>query len=154
MPAPTHRFFAPLCVDPQIPDGYMRNYLPLPEETVAALAGASHVEGTLDGQAFRRSVHTRSDGQVCLRFGKGWLKDAGIEPGAVTLAEDLEPDRVDLPEALQEVLAARPEAQAAWMDLSPGRQRTLVYGIQRAKQHATRIRRAQKLAEELAPAKP
>lgn len=141
------RFEATVAVDPTIPDGYMKHYVVLPESLARAFAaaGVERVEGRIAGTAFRRSLQRRPDGAVWLRFGVSWLRDAGLDLGApvdVEIAEDTDPDRVDVPDELAALLDADPAADHAWAALTPGRQRTLVYGIERAKRAETRRRRA------------
>ncbi|MEM0960990.1 MAG: YdeI/OmpD-associated family protein [Bacteroidota bacterium] len=67
----------------------------------------------------------------------------------VTVAEDPDPDRVDLPDELQAALDLDPVASAAWRALTPGRQRTLAYGVGRAKRPETRVRRALALLDQV-----
>ncbi|MEM7789247.1 MAG: YdeI/OmpD-associated family protein [Bacteroidota bacterium] len=143
-------FPAPVLVDPEAEPGYMKHYVPLPEAVADALDGHDRVEGTLGGHAFRRTVQRRPDGARWLRFGAGWLRDAGLAVGEVVLVEvgpDLDPDRVDLPAELEAALALDPEAARAWDALPPGKRRTLAYGVGRAKRPETRERRALALAE-------
>ena len=147
-----HEYPAPVLVDDEVEAGYMKHYVPVPTAIADALGGAAHVEGTLGGVPFRRTLQRTPDGGARLRFGAGWLRDAGIAPGAVvtvTLREDPAPDRVDVPPELQAALDQDPGAKAAWAALTPGKQRTLTYGISRGKREETRIRRAVALATAL-----
>ena len=147
-----HEFLAPVLLDPDVEDGYMKHYVPLAKDIAASLADAPRVVGTIDGHAFRRTIQERPNGEPCLRFGKGWLWDAGLAVGAVvpvTVAEDPDPDRVDLPDGLEAALDLDPVASAAWNALTPGRQRTLAYGVGRAKRPETRGRRALALLDQV-----
>lgn len=145
-----HEFPAPILRDPAVADGYMKHYVPLPEPVAEALGGSPRVAGTLGGVPFRRTVQRRAGGERCLRFGAGWLRDAGLDVGAVVpvrVGPDPEPDRVDVPAELDAALSLDPGARAAWRALPPGRRRTLAYGVARAKRPETRERRARALAE-------
>lgn len=151
---PAGRFEATVAVDLSIPDGYMKHYVALPEDLGRAFldAGVERVEGTVGGAPYRRSLHVRDDGRVCLRFGMTWLRNAGLEPGAplvVEVAEDPDPDRVDMPDELATALSRDPAVEHAWDSLTPGRQRTLVYDIERARRPDTRARRATKVVDTL-----
>lgn len=148
------RFQAPLVVDPAVPDGYMKHHVALPESLARELAaaGVTHVEGRIAGTSFRRSLHPTPAGGLCLRFGVSWLRDAGLTPGTmvdVEIAADPDPDRVDVPDELAAVFEADPAAEHLWSGLTPGRQRTLVYGILRARRSETRARRAEALVTHL-----
>ena len=151
MPRP-HRFPAPVLFDPEVEAGYMKHFVPVPEDVARSLQGAARLVGKLDDRPFRRVFHERPDGSPCLKFGAGWLAEAKLTEGdevIVELAADPEPDRVDLPEELELALAADPEAAMAWAALTPGKQRTLAYGVERAKRPETRRKRATATLEQV-----
>lgn len=58
-------------------------------------------------------------------------------------------DRVDVPPALFQALALKPEMQAAWMKLTPGRQRGLAHQVAQAKTPSTLQRRIQSVMDTL-----
>lgn len=145
-------FNAPLMFDLAVDDGYMKHYVPVPADVATHLADAPRLRGRVGGHAFRRVMHRRGDGEHCLKFGAGWLKTRGLMVGdvlAVEVSIDPEPDRVDVPEALEDALLAAPDAALRWDLLTPGKQRTLVYAIERAKRPETKARRALKVIESL-----
>ena len=153
-PVREHVFAAPVLFDPEVEDGYMKHFVPVPESVARALEahGATRLIGSLDGRAFRRVLHRRPDGGRCLKFGNGWLKDAGLGDGdevRVTLAPDPDPDAVDVPAELAEALDVDAEAALAWAALTPGKQRTMAYAVARAKRPQTRHRRARAVIEQL-----
>lgn len=79
--------------DPEVADGYMKHYVPIPAHVSRQLntGQVTHVEGKLDEHTFRRTLHDRKDGTKCLKFGKTWLEQAGVELHTkvqVTLAAD------------------------------------------------------------------
>lgn len=148
------RFDAVVRIDATVADGYMKHYVALPDDLAAtfAAAGVERVEGTIGGTRFRRRLQDRADGGLSLRFGVSWLRDAGLTPGdvvTVEVAEETDPDRVDVPDELAAVFDVDPAVEHVWGALTPGRQRTLVYGIERAKRPETRTRRAAALARQL-----
>jgi len=149
-----HTFAAPVLSDPTIPAGYMRHYVPLPDDVVAALSAdaVKRVEGTLEGHPFERALHQGSDGQTCLRFGATWLRRAGLDVGSVALVElraKADPNHVPIPEELALALGESPEMEHKWHCLTPGKRRTLAYDVDRAKRPETRRRRAAKVLEQL-----
>ncbi|MDX2159974.1 MAG: YdeI/OmpD-associated family protein [bacterium] len=149
-----YTFTSDLLFDPDAADGYMKHYVPIPQAVSAALrtAGITHVEGHLNAIPFRRALHTRPDGTLCLKFGKGWLDKAELHPFMpviIDFAPDHDPNHVDIPDELAAAFQDDPEAEHLWMRLSPGRRRTLVYPIESAKRPETRIKRAKALIHEL-----
>lgn len=56
---------------------------------------------------------------------------------------------MDVPDELSLLFDADPEVEHLWEDLTPGRQRSLVYGVERAKRPETRRRRAEAIVEDL-----
>ncbi|MDX1992264.1 MAG: YdeI/OmpD-associated family protein [bacterium] len=147
-------FVSQVLFDPTVADGYMKHYVPIPDAVADALtdAGIKHVEGRLDEVAFRRVVHLQPDGTRCLKFGKIWLEQAGLDVLSevmVELAPDHDPDRVDIPDELAAELQAEPELMQRWDTLAPSRRKTLVYDIERAKRPETRQKRTRAVVDEL-----
>lgn len=143
---------ASVTFDPRVDDGYMKHFVPIPEAIARKLAGAKRLRGTLGEHPFRRAPATTSDGRPCLKFGVGWLRDAGLDVGdrvAVVVEVDPDPDAVDVPEELEAVLADDPELALAWESLTPGKRRTLVYPVTRAKRPATRVKRVAAVVEQV-----
>ncbi|MEM8599822.1 MAG: YdeI/OmpD-associated family protein [Bacteroidota bacterium] len=159
MSAPTqHAFPAPVLRDPETEAGYMRHYVPIPVQVADELdaLGVTHVEGTLDAGSgacsFRRALHRQPSGALRLKFGEGWLRDAGAVVGTIVhleLRKDPDPSRVDVPDELATVLAQDAAAFEAWSQLSPSRQKTYAYHVRRAKQSSTRVRRALSVVGEI-----
>ncbi|MEM7416492.1 MAG: YdeI/OmpD-associated family protein [Gemmatimonadota bacterium] len=141
-------------IDDLVEKGYMRHVLRVPLEVAEALdeTVGGRVLGEIEGVRFRRALHRDSRGRLALKFGEGWLRDSGLEPGVVmrvTLGPDPEPDRVDVPVELERLLVEHPKLLAVWESLTPGRRRSLAYPITRAKREPTRVKRAQAVLEEL-----
>lgn len=115
-------------------------------------AGHSRLSGSIDGTPFSRAVFRTPDGETRLRFGMGWLRDAGLTVGdvvTVILDADQDPDRVDVPEELGALLETNPVAEHAWEELTAGRRRSLVYGVEQAKRPETRQRRARAVVDQV-----
>lgn len=151
-----YTFPAPVLRDPEVAAGYMHHYIPIPVHIADILNEVTHVEGTLDAgrgtSTFRRALHRQHSGELRLKFGEGWLREAGAEVGSivhVVLAEDPDPNRVDVPPELAAALDLEPSAAEAWGQLAPSRRKTYAYHVGRAKQSSTRVRRTQKVIREL-----
>lgn len=145
-------FEAAVAADESIADGYMKHYVAVPPAIARRFPGAKRLRGSIDGTTFSRAVFTADDGELRLRFGRDWLRDAGLSAGdvvTVQLDEDQDPDRVDVPEELAHLLETDPVAEHLWEELTPGRQRSLIYGVERAKRAETRHRRAQSVIDGL-----
>lgn len=144
-----HEFAAPIL---RQPDGMRLHVVPLPAEVEAALGEARIVVGTLNGVAFRRSVHGRGDGTPHLRFGRALLRQAGLALGdtaIVALEPAPDPDAVHVPAELAAALAQDPDAWARWETFTPGRQRSLALHVEQARRPETRERRALDLARKI-----
>ncbi|MEM1448299.1 MAG: YdeI/OmpD-associated family protein [Planctomycetota bacterium] len=147
-----HRFEATIVHDDAIAKGYMKHYVSVPDDVARALeeSGGGRLVGSIDGIVFSRTMQRRPDGGPCLRFGAGWLRDAGLEEGTVVevvVRRDPDPDRVEIPSELTSALRALPGVAKYWASLTPGRRRTLAYSIERAKRPETRERRVNALIE-------
>jgi hypothetical protein len=139
-------------VDPTVPAGYMQHQVVVPAGCAEDAGVGTRVAGTLDGTRFSRVVVAGSRGERLLRFGRAWLRDAGIEGGDVVLLRvrvDPDPDAVEVPDELAEALAADPALEHRWEALTAGRRRTLAYPLERAKRPETRARRVQAILDEL-----
>ncbi|MFA9430427.1 YdeI/OmpD-associated family protein [Egicoccus sp. AB-alg2] len=139
-------------LDPTVPDGHMRHHVVLPAGSYREVAAGDRVEGALDGVPFSRVVAAGGDGQRLLRFGRDWLRQAGIEVGDLVplrLRLDPDPDRVDVPGELANAFVEHPELEHRWESLTAGRRRTLVYPIERARRPETRAKRVQAILDEL-----
>lgn len=147
--------------DATVEEGYMSHLVVLPDEIAQVMtrAGVVRVVGELvpmdrDPVAtpFRRALQKWSGDGLCLRFGMGWLRDAGIqvgEPLAIWVSADPNPDSVDVPFELERALRLDLEVARYWGSLTPGRQRTLAYGIERIKRPETRARNAESMVADL-----
>ncbi len=140
--------------DSTVADGYMKHYVPIPPEIGAQFENADirHIQGSLNGEAFRRVLNVRDDKTYYLNFGMTWLKQAQLTVDmdiTVQLEPDPDPDMVDLPEELIAELQIEPDIMEVWSQLSTSRQKTYAYGVNRAKKSETRQRRSRKIVEEL-----
>jgi hypothetical protein len=155
MTAPPYVIFRErLQVDRNAAAGYMKHFVAVPDAVLdeLGLKGADRVRGSLNELAFSRVLQQRDDGTVYLRFGEGWLRDAEAHPGdrvTILLEPDPDPNHVEIPAELAEALEAHPAASDEWASFTPGKRRTLAYGVERAKRPETRVLRAEKVVDEI-----
>ena len=87
-----------------------------------------------------------------LILGTGVMRAIGVATGDTIFADlspDSEPDRVDLGDEFEAVLAADADASERFFSFTPGKQRSLAFHVTSAKRPETRIRRALDLAEKI-----
>jgi len=129
------------------------HYVPVPAESAAALlaAGTRRVVATMNGHAARRAIVTH-EGAPVLIVGRGLMRDVGVREGETVFCDvvpDPEPDRVDLGDELEAVLADDTEAADRFFGFTTGRQRSMASYVTGAKRTETRLRRALELAHKL-----
>jgi hypothetical protein len=134
--------------------GMRYHALPVPD-TIAKkfkAAGTRRLIAVINGHTCKRALQNHADGGSFIIVGGDLLKTCGLKlrsTATVSLAPDPEPDAVDMPEAFALVLDQDEAARARWDTFSIGRQRSLLHYITSAKQEATQIKRAWKLAEKI-----
>jgi Bacteriocin-protection, YdeI or OmpD-Associated/Domain of unknown function (DUF1905) len=128
--------------------------LPVPDEVAQTLIaqGAKRVEGEINEHPVNLAL-TRApvvDG-VFLWAGKSLLKRIGLSPGELAEVR-LRPAPDDAVELAADIRAALLTSQmlAVWDQLTPGKQRGLLYQIDTAKTAPTRAKRIAKLVSSLA----
>ena len=146
----TESFAAPV-LRSRLWTGY--HLVPVPAESAAALlaAGTRRVVAVLNGHAVRRAL-TQHDGGTVLMLGRDTMRAVGVAEGDTVFADvspDPEPDRVDLGDEFEAVLAQDAEAAERFFGFTPGRQRSMAIYVTGAKQTETRTRRALELARKL-----
>lgn len=125
----------------------------VPETIVEALAAGRRpkVAVTLNGYAYRTSIAPRG-GAYWIGVAAAHRAPAAVEPGRayeVHVERDTAPRVVEVPEPLRSRLAEEPAAARAWASLSYSEQRRRADPIVTAKGADTRVRRAEKVLEEL-----
>jgi translation initiation factor IF-1 len=107
-------------------------------------AGRVRVEGKLNQVSFNLAVQSKKNGPKYLSVSQAMRKSAGVKPGdrvkvSFTLVD---PDKLDLPEEMEAVLAQDDEGAKKWNRLTVGLQRSLVHYINSSKNVDVRIERA------------
>jgi len=131
--------------------GLRFHYLPLPLEVADALErdGVRRVVMDLNGKPFRRAVQQSTEYGPHLVTGRPILRAAGARLGdmvTVVLRPDPDPDAVEIPAELREVLEQDPEAAARFESFTPGMRRSIVIYVEQAKRTETRVKRSLELA--------
>jgi hypothetical protein len=132
--------------------------LTLPKNASAKLPSRSRtmVEGTINAFPFRAALEPDGKGSHWLKVNKAMQDAAGADAGDTVTVEitrvEEEPE-IRLPMDLRKALAATPQAQASWADITPMARRDWIFSISTAKQPETRRRRIEKACDMLAAGK-
>jgi len=124
----------------------------VPDEVIERLGGGKRplVRVTMKGYTYRSAVAVM-DGKFMVGVSAENRQAAGVQGGDevdVTLALDLEPRTVEIPDDLQAALNAA-GAMAAFEKAAPSMQREYVRQVETAKAQETRERRIGKIVEKL-----
>ena len=125
----------------------------IPEEILASLPEAKRyrVKGFINKTPFSLAINSLKIGFKYFAVGTPLRKACKIRPGEEVEVSFhiVDPNIVDLPEELIEVLAQDEEGKREWQALKPGMQRSLAYYVNGVKNIDSRIRRAISLIEKL-----
>ncbi|MGD0610978.1 MAG: YdeI/OmpD-associated family protein [Anaerolineales bacterium] len=114
------------------------------------------VKATIEGEPYRGTLVRMGEPDHILIILKGIREEIGRTFGdevEITLEEDTEPRRVEVPPDFQQALDRDPSAKAAFQKLAYTHQREIVRGVTEAKREATRRSRIIKAIEMLKIAK-
>ncbi len=106
--------------------------------------GRVRVEGKLNQTPFNLAIQSKKNGAKYLSVSMAMRREAKIKPGdKFTLSFTIvDPDKLELPEEMEAVLAQDDEGAAKWNKLTVGLQRSLVHYINSTKNVDLRIERA------------
>jgi len=107
-------------------------------------AGRVRVEGTLNKTPFNLAIQFKKNGARYISVSQAMRRSAKIKPGdrinvSFTIVN---PDKLDLPEEMEAVLAQDEDGAKQWNRLTTGLQRSLVHYINSTKNIDLRIERA------------
>jgi len=127
--------------------------IPVPDEVAEELleSGTKRIVVRIGDQTSRRALQGK-EGERCIVIGKAALSEFGLSYGDKTEVEvwpDAQPHKIDICEEFREALAQDDAARARWETFPEGKQRSLAYHVNSAKQEATRIRRALEVTEKI-----
>lgn len=117
----------------------------IPVELVKKLpAGRVRVEGKLNQVPFNLAIQSKKNGPKYLSVSQAMRRSAKVKPGDKVNVSFVivDPDKLDLPEEMEAVLAQDSEGAKKWNKLTVGLQRSLVHYINSSKNVDVRIERA------------
>lgn len=155
-PAPV-RFKATLR-RPAQPRAAAWRFLVLPAAASAKLPTRSMVtvEGTLAGAPFQATLEPDGEGSHWLKVERALYEAAGVEAGdtvALAIAPVAREPEPTVPADVRAALAAHPEAQATWADITPVARRDWIHWITSGKKAETRGKRLATAIDMLASGK-
>lgn len=133
-------------------------FLRLPQDASDQLPSRSmvSVEGTINGFPFQTTLHPDGQGGHWLKVKPELSERAEIHPGD-TFHLEISPMTVEpepeVPDDLRETLAAHPEANAVWLDITPLARRDWIQWMTSGKKAETRTLRLGKMMDMLAKGK-
>src|ERR1700687_3802921 len=132
--------------------------LTLPKNASAKLPsrGMTMVEGTINGFPFRAALEPNGKGSHSLKVSRAMRDAAGADAedtATVEITRAGEEPETRVPMDLRKALAAAPQAQALWADITPIARRDWILWISSAKQPETRRRRIERACAMLASGK-
>jgi hypothetical protein len=107
-------------------------------------AGRVRVDGKVNQVPFNLAIQSKKNGPKYLSVSIAMRKSAKVKPGDKVNVSFVivDPDKLDLPEEMQAVLAQDDEGAKKWNKLTVGLQRSLVHYINSSKNIDVRIERA------------
>jgi hypothetical protein len=117
----------------------------LPKEIIKALPdGRLRVKGTMNQTQFALGIQYKKDGGRFFVVSLVLRKAAQLKMGdnVDVKFKLVDPEKVDLPEELEEVLAQDDEGLKAWSKITPGLQRGIIHYITSTKNVDLRIKRS------------
>lgn len=105
-----------------------------------------------DQKAVHRALQLRKDGYAMIMVNQQVLKSWGYQNGdliEISIEKDESEFGMAFPEEFAIVLEQDPEAEKAFRERLPGKQRGVLHYIDSGKSEATRIKRALEMAEKL-----
>jgi hypothetical protein len=126
-------------------DMLVSTVLEIPMDIIKKLpTGRVRVEGKLNQVPFNLAVQSRKNGPKYLSVSQAMRKSAKVKRGDKVKVSFVivDPNKLDLPEEMEAVLAQDDEGARKWNKLTVGLQRSLVHYINSSKNVDVRIERA------------
>jgi Domain of unknown function (DUF1905)/Bacteriocin-protection, YdeI or OmpD-Associated len=126
-------------------DTLVNTVVELPAEIIKKLPkGRVRVEGKLNEVSFNLGIQFKKTGARYLSISQALRKSAKIKPGDKVKVsfQIVDPDKLELPEEMEAVLAQDEAGLKLWNKLTAGLQRSLVHYINSTKNVDLRIERA------------
>lgn len=129
---------------------FIKTAILLPKEIIRKLpAGRIRVKGFCNNAPFALAVLHLKDGTRYFSVSSHLRKAAGVAVGDHVNVRFtiVDPDKLDVPEELDAVLALDDQARKAWDELTTGYQRSLIHYITSVKNVDSRIKRSLELLD-------
>ncbi len=142
MPSTKYKFTAPLS---EITELLVHTVIYLPDNVMKKLPQKRvRVKGKMNGSPFSLAVQYRKSGKSFFMVSAPLRRAAKIKPGDKVVVEFslVDPEKVELPEELEAVLAQDDEGMREWSKITPGLQRSLAHYVFSVKNVDSRIKRA------------
>lgn len=126
-------------------DMLVSTVIEIPADVVKKLpTGRVRVDGKLNQVPFNLAVQSKKNGPKYLSVSQAMRKSAGVKPNDKVKVSFMivDPDKLELPEEMEVVLAQDDEGAKKWNKLTVGLQRSLVHYINSSKNVDVRIERA------------
>lgn len=130
-------------------------YFDIPKEVSDAFLekGVKRFVYNLGGQkVIHRAMLPHGDGLYFLYVNKALMKEFRWPIGTeleITMKEDTSEFGMEMPEEFEEALMAFPDAAEYFNNLTPGKQRTLIYMVAKPKRVETKVKKAIQIVEYL-----
>ena len=142
MPARTFQFETKLS---EISTALIKTAIFLPEKIIRQLpSGRVRVKGTFNNAGFSLAVLHLKDGSRYFSVSAALRRAAKIRVGDPVRVnfKIVNPDKLDIPEELQAILAQDDDARKAWEKLTTGYRRSLIHYVTSVKNVDSRIKRS------------
>jgi hypothetical protein len=129
---------------------FMNTVIFLPKDIIEALPkGRVRTKGTMNGAPFALAPQSKKDRGKYFSVGAPLRKAAKIKAGdkVEVIFKLVDPDKVDIPEELEALLAQDDAARKVWDEFTPGMQRSLIIYVTSVKNVDSRIKRSIELME-------
>ena len=143
---------------PADPKAATWTFLVLPNTASAKLPARSMttVEGTFAGQPFQATLEPDGEGSHWLKVEKALREAAGVAAGdkvELVIAPVKDEPEPTVPADIRKALAAAPEANAVWANLTPVARRDWIHWMTSGKKAETRVKRVASACDMLASGK-
>lgn len=131
--------------------GFMSTILPVPHDIMEkhGIIGRQRIQGIMNGAEFNLAIQRTKEGLFYLSVSAALRRAMKVREGDMVEVRFrlADPEHIDLPEELVEVIAQDPLFEKAWNKLTTGRKRGIAHYVGSVKSTDSRIRRAFEIME-------
>ena len=131
---------------------FMNTIIRVPDSIIKMLPeGRVRIEGMFNGTPVNLGIQSRKEGFFYVSVSAALRRAAKIKPGDAVVVKFTvaDPEKLDMPEEMEAVLAQDDVAARAWAELTTGIQRSLLHYVNSVKNVDSRIKRALFMAEKI-----